>query len=391
MDEHEHQGGETGRSRTPVPGRTGALPAHRARTVGGTPTPGGGPVWTPGGPAGGGGEERLSAGAAARVEDGLAEATKRAYQRDWAAFERWCRLHGRTALPAGAATLAEYVHHLTTTTTQYGRPPAPASIDRALGCIQSAHQMAGLVCETRPARLALRAYRRERAGAGHRTRQAPAITLEVLRSMVTALLHAVAAGRLGPVTGLRDQVALVLGFAMFGRRSEIAALDIADLAFSRQGLTVTVRRSKTDQDALGAAVHLKYGTHLETCPVRLTQAWIDTLTAHGITDGPLLRGIDRHGHLAGTPGHATGSRTPRLSGETLNRIVRAAARRADLEDPDRYTYHGLRAGGATTAAQAGAAPSTIADHGRWSGLLMVMRYWRTGHAWHTNALDGTGL
>jgi integrase len=178
---------------------------------------------------------------------------------------------------------------------------------------------------------------------------------------------------------------------MFGRRSEVAGLDIGDLTFSDRGLTVTVRISKADQDAVGATVQIKYGTHLETCPVRLAQAWIATLAAREITDGPLLRGIDRHGRLAGTPNYAGRSHTGRISGQALNDIVRDTAVRAELKGAEDYTFHGLRAGGATSASEAGAAPSTVGNHGRWKGLLMVMHYWRTGDAWRNNALDGVGL
>lgn len=348
-------------------------------------------------------DHQLSGGAAALVARGLAANTRAAYERHWATFQRWCHLRGRTALPATAQTLAEYVHHLTGTTTQYGRPPSASTISHVLGCVQAAHKHSGQVCDVRLARLALRAYRRDGAEAGptarHRRQSAP-ITLTDLRALVHAVLTAVGAGDLHPLRGQRDQVALVLGFAMAGRASEIAALDIADTSFSAHGLTVTVRSSKTDQDARGTPVHIKYGRHLETCPVRLTEAWIDSLAAHGVTSGPLLRGVDRNGRLAGTTGYAGRTRqgTPgRLSNETLNTLIRDAVRRArdagrhSLEEPLRYSWHGLRAGFATSAAEGGAAPTAIADHGRWKGLLMVMHYWRGGTAWANDALDKIDL
>jgi hypothetical protein len=39
---------------------------------------------------------------------------------------------------------------------------------------------------------------------------------------------------------------VLLGFAGAFRRSELVALDVADLEFNRDGLKVTLRRSKTD-------------------------------------------------------------------------------------------------------------------------------------------------
>lgn len=340
-------------------------------------------------------DRTLSPEAAARITAGLADNTTRAYARHWATYVRWCELTGRTPLPATRETLAEYVHHLTGTTTQYGKPPAPSTIDTMLSCVQSAHKLAGEDCDARPARMALRAYRRERARhpdpeLRYRRRKAPEIDVAALRAMIDAIAGAVAAGTLHPLRAERDQLVLVLGFAMMGRRSEVAALDIEDLDFGDRGLTITVRFSKTDQDAAGTQVFLKRGRHPRTCPVELARGWLATLAGHGITGGPLLRGIDRHGNLAGA-GRFAGRGSGRIDDETLNTIVRDAALRAGLDNAAAHTFHGLRAGSATSAAEAGAAPSTIQEHGRWSSLSMVFIYWRRGTAWANNALDNVGL
>ncbi|TDC51439.1 integrase [Actinomadura sp. KC345] len=341
-------------------------------------------------------DQVLSPEAAARVAAGLAGNTTRAYTRHWATFTRWCELTGRTPLPATRETLAEYVHHLAgNTTTQYGTPPAPSTVDTMLSCVQAAHKLAGLDCDARLARTALRAYRQERVThpdprLRYKRRRAPEIDIAALRAMIEAIAVAVTAGELTPLRAERDQLILVLGFAMMGRRSEVAALDIADLDFSERGLTVTIRLSKTDQQAAGTEVFLKRGRHVRTCPVELARTWLRTLAGHGITDGPLLRGIDRHGNLAGA-GRFAGRGSGRMDDETLNTIVRDAAVRAELDNAAAYTFHGLRAGGATSAAEAGAAPSTIQEHGRWNSLSMVFVYWRRGTAWANNALDNVGL
>ncbi|MFF4415741.1 hypothetical protein ACFYY8_24705 [Streptosporangium sp. NPDC001559] len=71
-------------------------------------------------------------------------------------------------------------------------------MERALACIQSRHKLAGLAVDARPARLALRAYRRRRADAGQRTRRASPAGLDVLRKTPDAT----APGTLGAcVTG----------------------------------------------------------------------------------------------------------------------------------------------------------------------------------------------
>lgn len=306
----------------------------------------------------------VSAVTAARIEAATAANTARAYARQWAAFTAWSTRVGRSAMPATDATLAEYVSALMDTGT------GVATIEQAISTIRRAHRDTGRPGpDTRAARLVLRTHRRAQADAGIRTRQAPPAAREQLRAMV-------AAAPPGPL-GIRDRALLVLGVAMMGRRSELAALDIADLTEVDEGLVVTVRASKTDQDAIGADVALPYGGHPDTCPVRAVQAWLALLADHAITTGPLLRAVDRHGRISSRP----------MSGDGINRAVRAAAIRAGLPAAERYSAHSLRAGGATAAAKAGAPVAAIARQGRWSPTSPVVHsYIRAADAWRDNPM-----
>ena len=62
--------------------------------------------------------------------------------------------------------------------------------------------------------------------------------MDALRRMVDASDPAT-------VRGLRDRVALVLGLALMGRRSELVALDVDDVTETPDGLEVLIRASKT--------------------------------------------------------------------------------------------------------------------------------------------------
>ena len=76
--------------------------------------------------------------------------------------------------------------------------------------------------------------------------KAPVLT-EDLRVMLRLLPHS--------LQGIRDRAILLLGFAGAFRRSELVVLDRdADLQFQPEGLLVTLRRSKTDQEAQGRHV-----------------------------------------------------------------------------------------------------------------------------------------
>lgn len=305
-----------------------------------------------------------------RIDDGMSANTRRAYERQLRRFTDWCTAAGRSALPCSPQTLAEYVASLCADGL------GPASIEQAIAVIRTAHRLAGFEHQpdTTAARLVLRSHRRERAEQGTRTRKAPPITLEILRAMIDATPADTLAGK-------RDRALLVLGFALMGRRSELAALHIGDVDETDNGLEVLIRMSKTDQDAAGETVAIPRGTHPDTDPVRVVRVWLAALAALGITEGPLLRAVNRHGR----PGQA-------ISPDGINKAVRAAAERANVPNAERITAHSLRAGGATAAYKAGAPVSVIAGHGRWAANSpVVLGYIRAVDKWTDNAMRGVGL
>lgn len=305
-----------------------------------------------------------------RIAASVPDTTRRAYGRQLARFEDWCTEAGRTAYPCSAETLAEFVSHLCDLNL------GPASIEQAVAAIRTQHRNLGYPHQpdTSAARMVLRSHRRNRADSGKRTKQAPPIVLDTLRAMISATDATT-------VLGLRDRALLVLGFALMGRRSELAALDITDVTETPDGLEVLIRKSKTDQDALGEVVAIPRGTHPDTDPVRVLRAWLAALAEHGVDEGRLLRSVNRWGHLADS-----------ISEDGINKAVRAAAERAGLPNPGTYSAHSLRAGGATAAYKAGAPISQITRHGRWAdGSPTVNRYIRAADRWSDNAMRGVGL
>lgn len=121
--------------------------------------------------------------------------------------------------------------------------------------------------------------------------------------------------------------------------------------------------------------------HPETDPVRLLRAYRAALAGRGVTSGPLLRSVNRHGR----PG-------AKLSPDAVGDLVRRAAERAGLPHAERYSAHSLRAGGATAAYKAGAPVSAIAAHARWSPASpVVLGSIRAVDRWQDNPMRGVGL
>ena len=183
--------------------------------------------------------------------------------------------------------------------------------------------------------------------------------------------------------GRRDRLVILLGFAAALRRSELAALDVEDVRWVPEGMEVTIRRSKTDQEAEGVVVAVPYGSHRETCPVRACGDWLD---ATGLVEGPLIRGIARDRFLP-----IEHRLMRRLSPEGINRIVTKSARRAGLDPNGVWTGHSLRAGLATAASKAGVPDRAIMATTRHKSRASLDRYVRAGKRWDQVAAASVGL
>lgn len=297
------------------------------------------------------------------LRDGKAAATWEAYEGDLRRFQTWCEAQGRDSLPADVETVAAYVDW------QAQAGYAVATIGRRLTSIAWAHKAAGHDSPTEHplVRQVVRGVRRK---LGVAQRQVEPITTEILRAMVDELEP----DRLGDV---RDRALLLLGFAGAFRRSEVVSLDVDDVRDVTEGLRVMLRRSKGDQEGEGAEIGIPYGSNPQTCPVRALRAWLD---AAGITDGPIFRPVDRHGHLS----------VQRLSGKAVARMVKRRVAAAGF-DPAVYSGHSLRAGLATAAASAGVAERDIMRQTRHKSLPMVRRYIRAGSVFRDNAAAAVGL
>jgi integrase len=103
-------------------------------------------------------------------------------------------------------------------------------------------------------------------------------------------LLAMAANTGAGLKGLRDRALLLLGFAGAFRRSELVALDVSDIEETPDGMKVTIRPSKTDQEGAGQVVAIPFGKI--ACPISALKEWT---AAAGIQSGAIFRSVNRHG------------------------------------------------------------------------------------------------
>ena len=289
------------------------------------------------------------------------ENTIRGYKSDWRNFCSWCESRRLCAVPASPETVATFIAECTNTLKV-------GSIQRRLNAIAEAHKAVGLESPTHSGFVGntMKGIRRTK---GTAPVQKTATLIEDIRGMV----NATDAG----VIGLRDRGLILLGFAGAFRRSELVGLNVNDCDFGKDGLTVNLRRSKTDQTGAGRKIGIPYGSNPETCPVRTLQAWIEQA---GISEGSLFRSVNRHGTV-----QAGG-----LSGIDVARVVKKLATRAGLNAAT-YSGHSLRAGHATAATIAGASERSIQNQTGHKSAQMLRRYIRDGSLFRENSGGKLGL
>jgi integrase len=293
--------------------------------------------------------ETLRADVEAYVQAGIAPATKRAYRADLSHFEAW----GGT-IPATDALVAAYLAY-------HAAVLKASTLTRRLAAISIAHDARDLPNPVRTplVRATMRGIRREHGAA---QRQAKPLLREDLIVVLGAMGNR--------LKDLRDRTLLLIGFAGGLRRSELIVIDVIDLERVREGIILTIRWSKTDQEGLGRKIGVPFGRTVH-CPVRALESW---LSIARIEDGPVLRPVDRHGRVS----------VGRLSGEAVSLILRDRMAAAGFDSAG-YSGHSLRAGFATSATRAGVSMFKIRQQTGPASDAMLSRYVREGELFLGNA------
>jgi integrase len=283
--------------------------------------------------------------------------TRRAYAADWADFCRWAAARGTEPLPCPPGLLCGYLAALADSGLR------ASTITRRAAAIAHQHRAAGLDPPT-----ASPAVREVLRGIRHTLGTAPARKTPATADLIAGMLAACPA----TMIGLRDRALLAFGFAGAFRRSELLALQVADLTESPDGLRVLIRRSKTDQAGEGQEIAIPRGTHLR--PVETLQAW---LAAAAITEGPVFRPVLKSGRVRPGP----------LGDDALIRALKRRAAACQL-DPADFAAHSLRSGFLTSAAEAGADVLKMAEVSRHRSIDTLRRYVQRANLFKAHAGEG---
>ncbi len=316
--------------------------------------------------------EELYSSAQAFAEQAKSPQTKRAYQSDWNDFALWCQSRKFHPLPASPKCIALYL-------TERSETLKISSLRRRLTAISQVHKMREL--EFNASHVAIRSvWAGIRRAKGTAAEGKSPVRVDDLRLIIFT--------RPQNLRGLRDIALISLGFSGAFRRSELVSLNHGDLEFVPEGLKVTLRRSKTDQEGAGMLKSVPYGQNPKTCCVRSVQRW---LQASGIKSGPIFRPINRHGQLR--PRRLTGHAVAVLLKEALAESLRSQGiPEAQIsEKVATFSGHSLRAGYVTSAAAEGAEEHVIMRQTGHKRVDTVRRYIREGDAFRNHPLEKMGI
>jgi site-specific recombinase XerD len=303
--------------------------------------------------------------------------TRRTYRSAWTHFSGWCRELGREPLGGDPDLVAMYV------VRRADDGLTVSSIRVALAAIRTAYQLAGVPLDLTQPRFRMTLEGVVRSRGVRPTRQAALAVPDVLTKMLAALPAPDA-----PL-GIRNRAMLLLGFGAALRRSELVGLRIGDVQrVAGRGLTVLVRRSKTDQHGRGQQVAIwANSADPLTCPAAALERWMalrDTAPDVARCFGPegrgaltLFCGMSKAGRLSGRA----------LSDKAVARLVKTAAASAGL-DAESYSGHSLRAGLATAAGDQGAGLADLMRQTRHKSTEIALGYLRPADLWRNNVTEG---
>lgn len=287
--------------------------------------------------------------------------TIKSYRSDWRDFSAYCQSQNVSNLTADVTTVINYVAEMAET-------KKVSTICRRLSSISQAHQAAGHGSPTFAfaVKAVIKGVKKTK---GTMPNKKEAAVVEDIRLMV---------GTLGEtVIDIRDRALVLVGFAGAFRRSELVAIVMDDLDFNRDGLTITLKHSKTDQEGQGYKKGIPYGSNPETCPVRALQDWLKVAK---ITEGSVFRSVNK-GKKINNKG---------MADKSVALIVKKLAKAAGL-DERKYSGHSLRSGLITTAANRGVDERSIMKQSGHKSLTVMRSYIQDATLFKNNAATNVGL
>lgn len=278
-----------------------------------------------------------------RIDGAYSASTIRAYKANFVRFIEFCESIQANSLPANSGDIGNYIQYLAKSGLK------SASIRIAIAAISSIHRLNQFSDPIQHPDVVIEMRRMHRT-LGRSSKQAFGITKGILEKMIATTKS--------DLRGLRDKALILVAYDSLCRRSELVSLKVNDIALDdiKALSRIRLRRSKTDQEAIGKFIKINLRTQ------EFIQAWI---RAAKIEDGFLFRGIANNGDIS-----------KGINAGQINRIYKRLAKKAGLSQAiiKNISGHSFRVGAAQDLMTSGASLPILMNRGRWSKPETALRY-----------------
>ena len=297
----------------------------------------------------------------ANLKSSKANNTLRAYKSDFKDFGAFCAKHGFNSIPTEPKVVSLYLTHLSANSKI-------STLRRRLVSIGIVHKLKGHYLDTKHPVIIENLMGIKRKKGSIQIGKKP-----ILINHLKQIIDVIDNQKIQKIKKLRNRTLILIGFGGGFRRTELISIDYEDIDFVKEGVKITLKRSKTDQFGEGLLKGLPYFENIKYCPVTSLKDWI---YLSKIKTGPVFRRFAKGSILTGH----------RLTDQSVALIIKDCLKLAGIENHN-FSGHSLRSGFATVAAESGADERSIMAMTGHKTTQMVRRYIREANIFKNNALN----
>ncbi len=279
--------------------------------------------------------------------------TIRAYKSDFNNFVDFCKKNNFKALPADPKIVSFYITHLSSNSKV-------STLKRRLASISVIHKIKGHYIDIKHPLIIENLMGIQRKKGVFQKSKNP-----ILINELKEIINVIDKAEKKEDKNARDKALILIGFSGGFRRSELVNIDFEDLEFTKEGVKIFIKRSKTDQSGEGMIKAIPYFKEKDFCPVIFLKNWIEI---SNINKGFIFDISDK------------------MVAILIKKYLSAAG-----FDSKKYSGHSLRSGFATVAADYGADEKSIMTMTGHKTTQMVRRYIKESNLFKNNPLNKINL
>jgi len=279
--------------------------------------------------------------------------TIRAYKSDFNHFVNFCKKNNFKPLPADPKIVSFYITDLSSTSKV-------STLKRRLASISVIHKLKGYYIDIKHPLIIENLMGIQRKKGVFQKSKKP-ILINELKEIISIIDNSEKDER----KKARDKALMLIGFSGGFRRSELVNIDLEDLEFTKEGVKIFLKRSKTDQSGEGMIKAIPYFKDINFCPIHSLKRWIEISQ---INKGLIFD----------------------ISDKMVAILIKKYLSEAGF-DSEKYSGHSLRSGFATVAADSGADEKSIMTMTGHKTTQMVRRYIKETNLFKNNALKKMNL